>query len=706
MKRPLFLIGVACFLSSAAALFFGDNFALSIGLFLLISCVVYLLANKAAAPMQVTAVLFVAGTAMLMTLLQNLWYIRPTEALAGKTVYLQGRITEIEYAPTSARYILDAQIPMKDGKKLKTQVLLYSYSPLPVQVNEGIKGFVELYLPEMDRMKTFQRRSNKQILNCKVNQEIVYVKKEDLNKDIGFRITELQEYLVAQNNKLLGSKEAGVVNAMLFGRKEYLDETIREDFKRSGIMHLTAVSGFHVSLITSLLIQFFSALGFKRRARAVLAFPFMLLFMALAGFTSSVLRAGIMMSLYLFAQVVSQKYDALNALGFALFGICIVNPYSALNTGFLLSFSATLGIIVISPVLTSFLYRKFQFENSKSFWNKIARYLTQLFSVSCAAFLFTLPVMLYRFDSISVIAPISSAFLVPVATLMMWGATFCLLIGTIPLFFPCAVLLSIFIRGLVHILAGLAHIFSLIPFASIPIQYDYLKILVIVFYAAGVLLYVLHAKAELKRASMLLAAAVFAISCISSFIMNYNTIQLVTFEQTNSVLLIQNSKAALIGFPRKAYQANLIVNYLKNYNIKELEVALGTDKTNDDVLGAVYLFSEVPVRTLIMPTEGRYTENLYQFARKARQAFPSYETSIKSLGLLLSTQACSCGYTCEINAGVIKILKTNENCVIIKRTPPFSALLHGWEMELDPEENSNIKKRVRDENTIIYSFRT
>lgn len=129
---------------------------------------------------------------------------------------------------------------------------------------------------------------------------------------------------------------------------DFIDPQVRQDFRDSGISHLLAVSGTHIVILTGFVMLLLRRLKGKIWIKNLIAAGFVFFFMALTGFTPSVVRAGIMMLVVLFGGILRRQSDPLNSLGLSALLLTVPNPYAAAGIGLLMSFSATLGIILLA----------------------------------------------------------------------------------------------------------------------------------------------------------------------------------------------------------------------------------------------------------------------------------------------------------------------------------------------------------------------
>lgn len=682
MKRPLFVIGCSYFLFTAAALFFGDNFAAAVGVWTLVSAAAAFFIVPPEYRGVTAAVLLSGALALGMTLAQDMALVRPVLSLAGKSVYLQGRVERIDYYETSACYLLDARIPQKNGKTLRARIKLYHPAALPTEINEEIRGFVALDRPNVTGPARYANLSGRILLSGSLDGEAEIVEKERAQRTAAFFAAELRQFLTARCRQLLTPESSSLVNAILLGDRSALDEDAQTEFRRAGISHLMAVSGFHLSLVTALTVGLLRAMRVARRLCAALALPVMALFMAVCGFTPSVMRAGLMTGLCLTAQILGEKYDALSALGFAAFLICFLNPYSALNAGFLLSFCASAGIFLLSPRIDAFFSRRLCLPENLSA-AKAMRMLSASLSVSLGAFLATLPVLLFCFDTMSLIAPVSSVLAMPLATLLLWCALPMLLLSLIPSLMPAARLFSAAVSVLSRMLTDLCGALSDIPFASVPVRYNFIRVLALVFCAGAAALSAAGARKKTKRVCAALAAAVFAAGLFTVQWTMRGTLRLVTFEGVDAAVILSGKEAALIGFPSTPYQGKIVRAFLRDENVRVLDLALNTSPNNENALGVLDVLRDYPPRRLVIPPEGRYTQNILALSPGARRGVPSRDKNdeVSISGARLTLIPCACGHGCKITANAAVLLKLNENCAIINPDPQTAGVVRGWNFE-------------------------
>ena len=227
---------------------------------------------------------------------------------------------------------------------------------------------------------------------------------------------------------ILDEEQSALCVGILIGDREKISDITEDNFKKSNLTHMLAVSGSHITYIIVALTTILSKTN--RKFSLITTIFFLLFFTVLTGFTASVLRASIMGIITLLASILHRKSDTINNLGISSIIILIYNPYLLVDAGFLLSYAGTIGIILFSKKISngiSIIVNKInpnllnieQNNNSKilsvkSIIEKIILYVNSSLSVTLSANIVIIPVMAYMFSTISFTFWISNILAGPV----------------------------------------------------------------------------------------------------------------------------------------------------------------------------------------------------------------------------------------------------------------------------------------------------
>lgn len=209
----------------------------------------------------------------------------------------------------------------------------------------------------------------------------------------------LREYLKGRLYRIFPEREAAIMCALLLGEKGEADREIKELYRRNGILHILSISSLHVTIIGMSLYRLLRRLGLPPAPCAGAGAAVLVLYGMLTGLSVSVCRAIGMYLIRMLGEICGRTYDLLTSLGILAAGMTLANPYYLQNPGFLLSFSAVLGIGVVYPVLMpkEAPARPGRYGENPAllFWRKQLRRLKASALASLSITLTTLPVQLW-----------------------------------------------------------------------------------------------------------------------------------------------------------------------------------------------------------------------------------------------------------------------------------------------------------------------
>ncbi len=264
----------------------------------------------------------------------------------------------------------------------------------------------------------------------------------------------------------LPSPQNFILGAIILGDKKMLPDEVKNNLNVVGLRHITAVSGMHVAILTSILMAFLIGLGLWRKHAFYLSIFLIFLFIVLTGFQTSAIRAGIMGGILLLAQHLGRQKNALNSLVFAGAVMLLINPLLLkMDIGFQLSFLAVLGVIYFFPFFSKWINRIFRkapdFLGFKS-----------ILAITISAQLFTLPILIYNFGYVSLASLLSNVLVVPLLPFIMGLGFISSLSGMV--FYPLGVVLSWPVWLLLSWVVKVIDLFSDLPVACLNIHWIFL----------------------------------------------------------------------------------------------------------------------------------------------------------------------------------------------------------------------------------------
>jgi competence protein ComEC len=264
--------------------------------------------------------------------------------------------------------------------------------------------------------------------------------------------------------RVLPEREAGLLMGLVIGDTSRLDPTVEEDFRATGLTHLTAVSGQNVAMFLAPVLALAVVLRAGGRTRFAVGLGAVGFFVLLTGAEPSVLRAGAMATLAMLGAFLGRPRSPPAILGGAVLAVLGTNPSLAHSVGFQLSVAATAGLSLLAGPLAERLR-----------W--APRWLATAAATTAAAQLGVLPLLLYHFGAVPTVAlPANLLALPAVAPGMLMG----LLAGAVGLVVPAVgVVVGHVARLPLAYLAGVAHHLARAPLPQVTSPGDQVGVLVV-----------------------------------------------------------------------------------------------------------------------------------------------------------------------------------------------------------------------------------
>lgn len=290
------------------------------------------------------------------------------------------------------------------------------------------------------------------------------------------RITFLRwRHQLLERYRLLGAEQDvyGVIAAMTLGDKTALSRELRDTYSIVGASHVLALSGLHLSILYAL----FSWLTLARNRRRIISQLILVTaiwtFAFLAGLPVSMIRAATMFSVFSIFALGYRSSMTVNTLCFTAIIILLQNPYALFDVGFQLSFMAVLSIVLLSPLMDSFVSREWQ-------WNhRLLGRLWSCLSVSVAAQIGVAPLIAYHFGRFSTYFMLTNLIILPAVYLILIGSLLMLLIAWKPI--------ALLVVGITSILNLMLTQIARLPLASIEGLHPSIVQVILCYVAIGAL---------------------------------------------------------------------------------------------------------------------------------------------------------------------------------------------------------------------------
>lgn len=255
----------------------------------------------------------------------------------------------------------------------------------------------------------------------------------------------------------LSDNEFGVAAAILLGYDDNLADEVRKNYVAAGSMHILCVSGMHVGIIyllASFLLSFLNRKKWQKTLKQVLLLALIWFYALIAGLSPSILRSALMISLVIIGEIIHRKGFIINSIAASAFILLCVNPNNLFEIGFLLSYSAVIGIVVLQrPIYSWFVFK-----------NKLLDRAWEITAVALAAQVATIPFTLFYFNQFTTYFWLSNLFMTPISFLVVISGMVLLLVSWIPYL---NILVGYLVWGAVYVMNWVVARIEGIPFSII-----------------------------------------------------------------------------------------------------------------------------------------------------------------------------------------------------------------------------------------------
>jgi len=407
--------------------------------------------------------------------------------------------------------------------------------------------------------------------------------------------------LLDRIHEVLPGKAGDFGAALLLGDRSGITYEMNTAFKVSGISHVIAVSGLHVSIVFGLI---YTLLARRRVLSCLICIPVLFLFAAIAGFTPSITRACIMQSLMLIAMLFDREYDGPTALSFAVLVMLAANPLTVLSVSFQLSVGCMAGIFLFSEPIRRYLHRFAESApiKGKKALERLCKAIASSVSVSLSASIVTTPLVAYYFGCISTVSILTNLLVLWIISFIFYGIILCLLVSIASIWL--AQLLGSIIALPVWFVLTIADLLSHLPMAALYTENIYAVVWLIGVYALLAIFL-----CQRKKMPMLLVACsvftlllTFALSWLEPVTDDFR-VTMLDVGQGQSILLQSDGKCFLVDcggdYDEKA--ADAAAENLLSQGIARLDGIILTHYDDDHAGGVAHLLTRVKSDRLLLP---------------------------------------------------------------------------------------------------------
>lgn len=535
---------------------------------------------------------FFVGTVWVVV--YNHIYLQPARIHDGKTVSASVEISDYSY---ETKYGIAAAGTLSLEEK-DFRVLVYLNEIESLSPGDRVSGEFKLRFTSEGGENEATFHPGKGILLLAYESGEISLQRADVVPEKYFA-AQLRKDIIDILDKIFPEDTLGFARALLLGDSAKLSYETDTAFKVSGIRHIIAVSGLHVSILFALI---YSLCVKHRVITAVVGLPVLLLFAAIAGFTPSVSRACIMQALIVLAILLNKEYDPPTALAFAVLVILFCNPLAITSVSLQLSTGCVAGIFIFGEKIRTYFVRLLRCPKGMSYRSRLTRWFASSVSVTLSAVIITTPLCAYYFGMVSVVGVITNLVTLWVVSFIFYGIMLTCILGA--LWLPIGKMVAMVISWLMRYVMLVAKVFSSIPMAAVYTCSVYIVIWLMASYIFLGIYLLMKKKRPALLASCVLGClcAALILSWVEPRLDNYR-VTVLDVGQGQSIILQVADRHYLVdcGGDRAEEAADVAAEQLLSQGITKLDGVIVTHFDVDHADGIPYLLTRVKVDTLYLP---------------------------------------------------------------------------------------------------------
>ena len=415
-KLMWFAIGFACSCAYGAYWMNEDNRIMLALIFAAAAAIGWLISKKINALPVISLLLIGISIGMAWFWTYDGYYLKPIARLDGVTTDAVIEIVDYSY-DTDYGSAVDG-VSNWDGKSVRLRVYLNGHGVI-LNPGDEIRGTFRFRITNDggEKEPTYHRGRGITLIASQTGE--LQVRAATVPTWM-YPAAYVRNLLTKNLLSLFPEDTAAFAVALLLGDSSGLDYETETAFKVSGIRHIIAVSGLHISILFSLV---YLMAGKNRILTALIGIPILGFFAMVAGLSPSVIRACIMHGLMILAMLLNREYDPLTALSFAALAMLVVNPIVITDVGFQLSFACMMGILLYATKLKDWLLCDDRLGHSKGKNGKarLVRWFAGSVSVSLSSMVFSTPLAALHFGTVSLVGVITNLLTLWVVTGVFYG---------------------------------------------------------------------------------------------------------------------------------------------------------------------------------------------------------------------------------------------------------------------------------------------
>ena len=439
------------------------------------------------------------------------------------------------------------------------------------------------YLRNFDTFTVFYSNNAKPI-NSKLSKKWKFLQ----------NINNVRDRIINTHSKYIKSPNLEILGGIVFGDDAVAPpDYIKNSFVNSGLLHILAASGMNVAFIYGFWVFFMRRLRIPFKLMVASGIGVILIYTLMTGLGASVIRAALMLILILLGKLIDRDAHTVALLAFVATVMLIYNPAFINDVGFQLSFIVTFGLLTTANVV---------FERFKD--SKIPQWLIGAILIPIVAQIWVAPIQMFYFNTFSTYSVFANVCSMPFLSVISFGGFISSIIAAFaPFTDKICMVIDFILNYFLNILVYISNFFAHLPLSILYTTHP--NIFQIIVYYGIILFLTLSIKTGFNKKLMTICSILLVILLLSLINIPSKSLEIITFDVQNADCFLIKSpenKYFIIDTGRAGYngskaQANsIIIKYLKDKGIHNIESLIITHFDNDHSGGAVEIMKSLKIK--------------------------------------------------------------------------------------------------------------
>ena len=453
------------------------------------------------------------------------------------------------------------------------------------------------------------------------NKQVILLKKR-ITPSLIFRI---RAYLKTKIDSSYSTDISPLINSLILGIRTNISAEQWASFRGSGTVHILAISGLHMSLLIGMAYFVLTLIRMSPKLKYILLIGITLFYMLISGANIPVVRTSVMLIVYLMSRIICRKTYVYNTLAAAAFIILLFDPAQLFSPGFILSFTAILSLLHLTPLVTRCITAEKtgveqMIETAHPVRYAIKHTAMKALLLSAAAWLGTFPITIRYFGILTPYSIAANFLFVPVVALILISGFIFILIAPLccAAVLPFALIGSFFGRILMHGISGVKEFpLSVLHIDHFPMVLYYSCVLVLI---AVFRLYSPVSRTRLRAGALSLVQIILIYPVILSLFTPAVPELHILDVGHGDCAVIRHSGAAVMVDTGSAVKKKTVRSVLDELGIRRIDLLVLSHFDEDHSGNAGWLIGKYSVRNLIMPTPSLSEKGVCTYIRSRAEA--------------------------------------------------------------------------------------